>query len=1059
MDNEATEKLRAGPGAGLPPAPRLVPDYELIRPIGKGSYGEVWLARSVTGIYRAVKIVSRSRFEDARPFEREFKGLLNYEPISRLHDSQVDVLHVGKNEQADCFYYVMELADDVHGGTEIDPNTYRPRTLHGELVQRGRLPLLECLRIGIELGKSLRDLHSHKLTHRDIKPSNIVFIRGQPRLVDVGLVTDLHMEQTFVGTAGFVAPEGPGEPNADIYSLGKVLYEIAFGRDRKEFPELPTDLRSWTESKDLLELNAVLLKACHHDPKQRYRIAEEMTADLELLLGGGSVSKKLAARRRRALAMKFAAAGTVIAMLVLGFVFQQQHSRETNRQRALQDVVAKGNRMLAEGDPGAALLFFAEGVRLARAGSPEDLENRIRCSATLAQCPRLEHARSVESPLRAACLSPQGTAMAGSTDDGAIIIWNLNTGEQVSRGIAHGSRVIALAFSPDGTRLATCGVDGWVRIWSVDPGHDLLLAIQHGEPVWCVAFSTDGWLVATGGGPESPTATEGSARVWDAKTGAPRTPLLHHSGRVAGMAFRADGPQLITASHDRKVRRWNAANGAPVGKVLTADAPVRSVEVVPGRDQFVVTTYDGAVRFWDCVTGETFSPAVERRIGVSRVGMVPMTGWLAIAGEDGTLTFHDPMTGRPTLVPYKMPSAIMDAHWSDDGRKLLAVHKDGWIRTWKVPEQLCARVISAGAPVQSMSLHPQHTCVAAAIGGSSSNWSAALWDLDTGVKRREFLHDSTPVLFVAISPDGHRVVTTGIDNMARLWEAETGESVCPPIAHLGPVWEAAFSPDGTKVVTACGETGPGGARVFQTVNGEDTGIWLRHESAVRSVDYSPRGDQIATGGGTEVGPGHARIWEANSGKPIGDWLKHEGNVLHVRFNPDGRLLATSSMDQTARLWDAKTGSPFAPPLKHSAGVRHVRFSPDSARVVTASFDRTALVWDVRTGMRLGPPMKHGAAVIDADFSPDGQWILTAAADGSSCVWSSRTGQPLTPMLPHFGPVTGMSFVTAGKTGTRVVTGSLDGKIRTWLLEPVAGTYESLFGIARVLSGRTLQQVN
>src|SRR5213595_1264498 len=93
--------------------PPSVPDHELLRRIGGGSYGEVWLARNVLGDYRAVKVIYRDRFEHDRPYDREFEGIQKFEPISRLHESQVDILHVGRNEQAGYFYYVMELADDA----------------------------------------------------------------------------------------------------------------------------------------------------------------------------------------------------------------------------------------------------------------------------------------------------------------------------------------------------------------------------------------------------------------------------------------------------------------------------------------------------------------------------------------------------------------------------------------------------------------------------------------------------------------------------------------------------------------------------------------------------------------------------------------------------------------------------------------------------------------------------------------------------------------------------------------------------------------------------------
>jgi hypothetical protein len=71
-----------------------IPDHELLRRIGGGSYGEVWLARNALGAYRAVKIVRRESFDHDRPFEREFAGVQKFEPISRQHEGLVDLLQV-----------------------------------------------------------------------------------------------------------------------------------------------------------------------------------------------------------------------------------------------------------------------------------------------------------------------------------------------------------------------------------------------------------------------------------------------------------------------------------------------------------------------------------------------------------------------------------------------------------------------------------------------------------------------------------------------------------------------------------------------------------------------------------------------------------------------------------------------------------------------------------------------------------------------------------------------------------------------------------------------------
>src|SRR6185503_2842620 len=123
-------------------------------------------------------------------------------------------------------------------------------------------PISDCVNIGITLASALAHLHGQGLVHRDIKPSNIIFVRGAPKLADIGLVADASEARSFVGTEGFIPPEGPGAAQADLYSLGKVLYEISTGRDRRDFPALPDEL---AEDEAMLELNAVILKTCKND--------------------------------------------------------------------------------------------------------------------------------------------------------------------------------------------------------------------------------------------------------------------------------------------------------------------------------------------------------------------------------------------------------------------------------------------------------------------------------------------------------------------------------------------------------------------------------------------------------------------------------------------------------------------------------------------------------------------------------------------------------------------------------------------------------------------------
>src|SRR5579859_1807272 len=148
----------------------VISDHKLLRRIGRGSYGDVWLARHTMGMYRAVKIVHRRFFKDRRPFERELSGIRKFEPISRSHEGFIDILHVGLNESGDYFYYVMELGDDQKTGPRIDPDHYSPKTLARELLVSGSLDYRNGLQLALDLSRALAELHRNVLVHRDIKP-------------------------------------------------------------------------------------------------------------------------------------------------------------------------------------------------------------------------------------------------------------------------------------------------------------------------------------------------------------------------------------------------------------------------------------------------------------------------------------------------------------------------------------------------------------------------------------------------------------------------------------------------------------------------------------------------------------------------------------------------------------------------------------------------------------------------------------------------------------------------------------------------------------------------
>ena len=305
----------------LPDQTPIVPDHQMMYVIRRGGYGEVWLARNELGQARAVKVVHRALFDDDRPYYREWEGVLKYEPISRRHENLISILHVGKNDEAGLFYYVMELADNadpdkayigldpksetgskvVFGPDrmeltpeqieaaltyDIDLDIYQSRSLKAVIEKRAPLPPSEIFSIIEPLIEALAFLHENGLVHRDIKPSNVLYHDGKPCFADPGLIAVSDANLSLVGTPGYMPPEGPGRATGDVFSMGIMLYEMLTGFDRQSFPSLPDNLVSGDGDKTVTGLNQIFLKACDTKQARRYQNAGEMIGDVHRISGG-----------------------------------------------------------------------------------------------------------------------------------------------------------------------------------------------------------------------------------------------------------------------------------------------------------------------------------------------------------------------------------------------------------------------------------------------------------------------------------------------------------------------------------------------------------------------------------------------------------------------------------------------------------------------------------------------------------------------------------------------------------------------------------------------------
>lgn len=266
-DQLSTETLNEG--ASDPPLDAQVPDYDLLRRIGKGGFGEVWLGHHrLHGEYVAVKIIPKHCLV-------ELEGIRSYKHQAKQHSNLVPIEHVGETDT--CYYYVMPLADDVKGPAALrSPEYYEPKTLQWCLDNLPAMSPAEVRDLTLQLLEGIEDLHQVGLMHADIKPANIMQLHGAWKLGDLGLMTRNEQLTLGRGTVAFWPPEGTTGPSADLYALGKTLYLALTNQSLKFFDDFVAGtLPISGDPATIAHLRRLIQKACDSDPDQRIQTARQ----------------------------------------------------------------------------------------------------------------------------------------------------------------------------------------------------------------------------------------------------------------------------------------------------------------------------------------------------------------------------------------------------------------------------------------------------------------------------------------------------------------------------------------------------------------------------------------------------------------------------------------------------------------------------------------------------------------------------------------------------------------------------------------------------------------
>ncbi len=691
-------------------------------------------------------------------------------------------------------------------------------------------------------------------------------------------------------------------------------------------------------------------------------------------------------------------------------------------------------------------VFSADGRAVLSAGA--DGTARIWDPATGEAGRILRHPAAVTHAL----FSPDGRLVLTLCKDGGARLWNAADGTQRFPAwpvhVPYFKLPVAppAAFSPDGSHLLAVSANQ-LEIREVASGRLAVPAARlpgrgiHGT------FSPDGRRVVT-------AESDGRVRVWAWEPDRLReeTAYRHVAGET-GASFSPDGRQVASVGSDARAVLWDALTGQPVAPPLHHDTPLRLGQATfsPAGDRLLTLSFNNTVRIWDVPTGRLPNRSIGHEIGITMARWDPAGRRIVTAGFDGTARVWEAARGEIAEPWLRHGRYVVDASFSPEGNQIVTACQDGGIRLWTLSLNSGSITRLPRGPISVAFASIDGTQLATA----SRDGILTLTDLTSErFSSRELRHER-PVVGGAFDPGGRRVATLTDEGKVHLWDLQTGSerAVSEPVPT--PFATVAFDPAGRRLLTTSALNPANRLTRFTLLNAQTLEAAILGHSTnefISRSEFSPDGQNILASGHL----GTVYLWRAASPGEAPRLLRLGTESGPAHFSPDGRWIVTSSTREgfdpgEARLWAVTTLQPAGLPMTHQDGVGLAAFSPDGRTLATGSEDATARVWAVPSGKPVTPPMPHQQTVRQARFTEDGRILATGTRGGHVRLWDVATGQPL--MAPQT-IADGIGLMVFVRGSTPLVVVGLDGAIHRWDFSPARESLPELERRVAELNGGT-----